>query len=385
MGFLSKAASLNFNKVTISLWFRVPQASIDAAAEKFLQFNDGGDYWYGTLPLLTWGTQSTANRLGISSQNDGFPPDGYSPFVPLITHGAAALDSVPQGCGYIALRCGDPDNEGARLETYIPTENAASGTNLIVDVVSYELIPDEPPSSGGTVVFTNGDLSAIEESYNDWFGGESRDGPDVTADEWHHLLISWDLTGGSGSEGGGEFGDDPENCITASSVMYAALDGVNLTGSSLPMFWPGGSFDVNGHVSYVAANYAGVPDRDTGPASVALTVGTILTNPISIPGPAEVDVVGSGGTTTDEPVLNCQRAELQIFTDICLDTSIEANVLAFRTADGNPAAPSLASALMGKSPEVYFRTVANWQGGVNVGTADDFTPTGTIEGYTPGP
>lgn len=379
MSFIQRTlgADLNFNKVTISLWFLVPEASITAAEAKFTEFDEGGDYWYGILPLLTWGAQSTANRKTVEATNHGLPPPGYGA-TPIITYGITDLDSVPQGCGYIGLRCGDPDNEGgARLEAYIPTNNAASCTNLTVLPVSYELNEELHE-----VDYTLGDLSAIEESYNDWFGSESRTDTDVTPDEWHHLLISWDLSGGSGSVGEG---GDPADSITASSVMYASLDGVNLTGDELPMFWPGEGFDVNGHVSYLAANHAGGSVTSLGPRSVSLTVGTIPTNPISFPGPPTVDVVGSGGTESDEPVLNVIVAELQIFTDTLIDTSIEANVRAFLTDSGKPENPIVAAALMGKDPEVYFRTLAKFQAGENSGTAGDFTPTGTIAGYTPVP
>jgi hypothetical protein len=94
-------------------------------------------------------------------------------------------------------------------------------------------------------------------------------------------------------------------------------------------------------------------------------------------------------------------AELQIFTDVTLDTGDEPKRRAFidyvRDNDGNPIEdedgkrtlepvdPEKAEELLGKKPEILLHTSANWKAGNNTGSLGPFTPTGGINSYKPDP
>lgn len=368
MGFTLRNSALNFNIVTMSLLVRIPAATIAAAETKYGALDSVTGYWLGVVPFLTWGEQTTGTSTSVGSVLLGNSGPGCGE---LDLFGTQVVDEgeFPQGPGYIGLRC-DPGADGPVIEVHIPAGIPASCTNTTV--VTSDVIIE--PSPVCTQEYIDSDASdARDEARDDWFGANSD--TIVEADTVYHILISWDLSGGSATQGDGA----PTECITAYSMMWMAVNDVNKTGDDLPMVWPGGDFDVNGHVSDVTGTYAGVADRSTGPVSVTLAVGTVPTNPLCIPGPAEIDVTGGG---TDEPVLNIQVSDFQIFTGIALDTSVEANRRAFITSGGDPVSPSVAATLMGKDPEVYFRTFNDWQNGINRGTAGNFTPTGTIDEFT---
>lgn len=372
MGFVQRTTgtALDFNIVTISMFVKTPAAAITAAQEKF-EGNSGFQFWMGVVPFLTWGTQGSGTQSIIGTVLLGNEPGIGDIFGTEIS----STYDCPQGPSYIGLRC-QPDEDPV-LEVLIQTSSAANCTATQVLATGYELTG--PPEN--TYEITYSDASEVDEDYNDFFGSRSQ--TVVTPDVRHHILISWDLSGGSATEGSGLDGESAEfeDSVTASSQMWMAFDDVNKTGFDLPMQWPGGGFDENRHTSYVAAHFAGAANTPIGTPAVTLSVGTIPTEPVSCPGPATInrDIGGSpGDTTSDAPVLNIQISELKIFTGVSLDTSVEANRRAFITSSGRAAHPSLAVDLMGKEPEVYFRTVADWEAGNNTGTAGAFVPTGTI-------
>jgi hypothetical protein len=208
-----------------------------------------------------------------------------------------------------------------------------------------------------------------------YYGKEST--TTLAADTIYHLLISWDLSAGSASVGS----NDPEvtdaDCITESSQMWVSLNDVNKTENDLPMIWPDDGFDANRHVSFQTWNYAGRPDSDAGGLPSVTSEVSVSTVFVSCPAPATIDLLEG----EDEPVLNIQMGDLQIFTGVTLDTSVELNRRAFITSEGRPVSPAAAADLLGKDPEIHFQTIGDWQNGINRGTADDFTPTGTISPY----
>ena len=95
-------------------------------------------------------------------------------------------------------------------------------------------------------------------------------------------------------------------------------------------------------------------------------------------------------------------AELQIFSGVTLDTSIEANRRAFVGYDEEgssrlkPVDPKQAEDLLGKKPDILLHGSTKWQQGKNTGSlgidtvgeeipSGQFTPTGEIKKYTPDP
>jgi hypothetical protein len=369
VGFILRTTGdpLNFNKVTISLWFLISSETITEAQAKFSDSNANGRQWRGVIPLLVWGLQPSGDEYPLESVLLGNEPGLGDIFGTQI----GSPVSYDYGPSYIGVRC-QPDEDPV-LEVVIQTDQFADCTNTNAIATDYELTG--PPEN--TYEYIYSDASSIDEDYPDYFGGVSQ--TVITPDVPHHLLISWDLSCGSETVGSGLEGSSAEfeDSVIASSQMWMALDGVNKTGVNLPMIWPGGDFDPNRHTSYVAGLYAGQANTPLGSAAVSLTVGTIPTDNFAIPGPATI-ALGGG---TDAPVLRIGKADLQVFTDMSLDTSIEANLRAFISATGRRVNPSAAATLMGKQPEILFKSVSNWQSGTNQGTAGDLVPTGTITAF----
>jgi hypothetical protein len=345
----------------MSIWFRVPAASIAAAEAKWSTANNF-DRWRGLIPLFTWGAQTTGTETGVNAVLLGTE----SGIGDIYGEELGSTTDFDQGPGYIGIRC-NPSADPV-LDAYIPVGAPASCTAVRYIATGY--IRDPTPGSN-EYEYTFTDISSTEEDYDDWFGGESE--TIIAADTIYHLLISWDLTGGSASTGvvGGA---DPEYGITASSLMYAALNDTNLLSADLPMIWPGGSAGVNTHVTRQAYQRAGLDENPIGLPAVTTTVSGIPTNPFSVPAPATISLISG----SDTPVLKVQVADLQVFTGIALDTSVVENRRAFITSGGRPASPALAAALMDKQPEIRFQTVNDWQVGNNRGTDGDFAATGTI-------
>jgi hypothetical protein len=366
MGFLQRTTgdALDMTKVVISIWFKIPSAMLAAAQAKYPTVANHMDRWRGVIPLYTWGAQTTGTETEVGSVLLGTEPGIGDIFGEEIT-GTVGFD---QGPGYIGIRC-DPEGD-AVIDAYIPLGTPASCTAVRAIATGY--IRDPTPGSN-EYEYTYTDISTTEEGYDDWFGGTSNTA--VEAETVCHLLISWDLTNGSASTGviGGA---DPDDAVSEASQMWMAFNDVNKTAAGLPMIWPGGDFDGNSHVSRQTYQYAGLDENAIGLPDVVATVGTIPSAPFSIPGPPTINLIAGA----DSPVLNIFQADIQVFTGVTLDASVEANRRLFITEEGGRASPTLAADHFGKTAEVRFRSVSDWQNGINRGTAGDFTPTGTITG-----
>lgn len=373
MGFLQLTPDTppDFTQAVIAIKFRIPSASITAASGKFPSPNDGFPFWLCVIPLLTWGPQTAGDQVPIEAVllgNESGVGDIYGTQL-------GSSWSSPQGPSYIGIRCVPEQTPVLEVLLQTDTPAACDNTRYIADGYNYN---PSPPSYD----LTYSDASSIDEGYNDYFGGLAGY-TEITADTDHVLIISWDLSGGSASQGSGtgspsSFAEGVDNY----SMMWMSLDDVNFTGAELPMSWPGDDFDVNGHVSSVVATYSGAADNPIGTPATLLTGFSIPTSPISIPGPASINIGGSGAIS-DAPVLKYQVTAMQVFTGVTLDTSVEENRRVFFDSDGTPSAPSVAAAHFAKSPDILFITADDWMTGNNRGTLGDFTPTGTISGFTP--
>ncbi len=197
----------------------------------------------------------------------------------------------------------------------------------------------------------------------------------ITGDVWHHILICYDLSTPCSAE---YFNDaDPE---TPAVVFYPGptfqwvLDDISQNGDAMfPSGSPLGEEDEDFlvHIYPSSISTGATPSADFGDSVLATWASTPIAtdgNPIGIP--------SSGDFSTS--IYNIRVCEVQIFTDVTLDLTVDESRRAFIKSNGRPAHQSLAADLLGKEPEVYFRTVADWQAGNNLGTAGSFTPTGTI-------
>ncbi|WP_338688277.1 hypothetical protein V5279_23500 [Bradyrhizobium sp. 26S5] len=230
-------------------------------------------------------------------------------------------------------------------------------------------------------------------------------GQEVTPDEWHHLLLSLDLTRSCSTDG--ILGDadtimtpDTEGSRTNSACrMWIAFDDVNLTRKALSCYWPSGYVDrnailpVNGY--YVAGDLT---------ASTSTTTDDCFGNNVTLIetrqkpkfryspaafAPGQVSFpAGSPFVAMDKHI---EMGECQLFTDVTADTALENVRRAFITDKGTPAGLKKARDLFGKKPEVLVHGSSNWKKARNTGSLadpsdpEDGVAVGKIKTFKPNP
>ena len=450
MAFLSSPGGLpDFTKAVISLWFRVPQASIDAATAAAAQANAlgaTGDYsgvnalLEGIVPLVvfgargkrsTWDVYGGLMTIGEYTSHTMVVPDDYmsgdttwvdqpadygwdpgrpSPYtLPIQSSPLPVVTGVvPMNPSMIGINCNNnPPTLYINFETAaIPAmtgytrATSASGATAYAYFWPYPLIPcpiPQPPNiESVTTVTAVADVSNIEQGMTAAYQGG--DGVPVTADAWHHVLVSIDLSTPTNVLGV-ESATQADSVISAPK-MWAAFDDVNYTGRNMSKSNPsgGGPNDVlpNGAFAFIGNSTAGeqipVPYTYNTSAPVAASGGAIGV-------PATADLVAN--------IYQVQLAELQIFTGVTLDTGIEKNRRAFISDTGRPVAPlydrgsgqgefnpetpdarnSPPFKLLGKWPDISLtRSAKNWLSGFNLGTSKkNFESTGRIRPVRPNP
>jgi hypothetical protein len=337
MGFVQSVNIPDFAKVVISLWFRVPSASISAAASQFTTSNVAGDWSTGfdfnlpgIIPLLTFGNNPTfTSDLGSSKMSPSF----------------------------IGICCGDQN----------PSTSYNFGSPTLCAKIGYAT---GGGTSGGPDYPDYFNIGAMTEPHLYSYGDLDPQFIPVSADQWHHLLVSFDMTSGVASSVSGS-----TISFSTACKFYWALDDVNYDGRYL---WPsatrayagqGGPNDIVSDWSFFIS--------DPGTSSYSFGAGAI---------PVDGNAFGIPSDSSNTSyIYDVRMTDLQVFTDVVLDTSVESNRRAFITADGHPASPALASALLSKTPEILFQTSSDWISGNNRGTAGPFDVTGTIIPVTPAP
>jgi len=319
-------------KATVSFWFRIPATTREAARADYInrRFAPAGlndDLVFaGSIPLLSWGPSVLQAQFtsGVMSN---------SAFV---------------GPSYIGLQMDDVVAEAMLSVRFQSTNPAGLNDGSLSTGNSFQIGQQQP---GGFSYSTEG-----------------MPAPDifVAADTWHHLITSFDVsTGTHGS-------------------LWLAFDDHNYNG---PQLYPSGE---------VARSYVGDGGGGSDPNAIDCVFNLFsgwfgygfdpVDNPFGTPVPRDYAVHN----------LPVEMAELQIFTGRTLDTSIVDNRRAFIDADGKPVDPAAAALLMGKRPEVLLHGSGNWIAGRNTGSlglrlpdtviaAGQFTPTGKIDAYSPGP
>lgn len=357
MGYISITGSdvANFDKAVISLWFRIPQATIDALRAVVdplyphldEAFNDGfcgvrfaDPPLFGVIPLVTFGSVE-------QTLPDAEPGSGET-----VSPSFIGIDFSHEDTAHLAVN----------LQT--------------ATIASYNKAPTHPEDEYRPAVFY----------MQGWNETDSQALP-VTGDEWHHILISFDISPSCDmthlNDWPGGIHDPPEQTevLTFGPTFSWAFDDESKVGNSMR---PSGGFenlgaDTNHIIPQLQTlgrsdDYLGEGNSDFVTTYSGMEIAQ-SGNPMGVP--ASSAFVSS--------VYNVIMAELQIFTGVTIDCGSEENRRAFITSSGRAASPSLAVSLLGKSPEVYFRTHANWSSGDNQGTEGDLDPTGTIAAYSPGP
>jgi len=338
MGYLVRSAGIGeFSKAVISIWFRVPAASLTAARAQFdaatAVFPDTDFGLPGVIPLVTFGPNTEIYTI-------------YDGSTAVISTGAMSP------C-VIGISCGNSNHDSAYRNTMYARMQYASGA------------PSVGPSR--TV-------------YNDFFQVGSRIAPSnsfavsnagsyiiVVADAWHHILVSLDLSGGCSSTY-----STPDLTIDTTCPFYWAFDDANYNSAYL---WPN-TPQVVGNADVPNGIYSDRGNQNSG--SFSFAAGNIPTGSKPIGIPSYSDFISK--------IYDVEMAELQIYTGVTLDTSVVMNRRAFVTSDGKPELDySIPDALLGKSPEIRLHTGKNWKAGTNTGTLGNLTKVGTINDFSPGP
>jgi hypothetical protein len=403
VSYLSLANGIpDFSKAVISLWFRAPQKSVDAASQHIV---GAFPILQQVLPLVTFGRpQKNKNYVANPPINvaidKGLGDAIHEEIRPYMSStGFSSIEPYDVDPCYVGLQClGEQTLNRFRLIFNIQTatEMAPATSTFVTTGVEY-YNPNLPPPYTGPLgqngwidYYTHtiiDDASYVNNDQPQWFLVQSAETfkPDV----WHHLLLSFDI--------GGEVSIGHPNASSACKLWYA-IDDKDYRGSDnlqpyrdtddglglntiltekvyhLSGPTPAGGFKYMAHV---------VP-----PPSGALTGASVPAedDPFGIPAPVKyVDAI-----------FEVELAEFQMWTGITLDTGEEQNRRAFVDKDGFPVPPSAAEALLGKRPDILLHGSSKWIDGMNTGSlgvdgsgntiaSGQFTSTGMIDRYKPDP
>lgn len=503
MSYLTLSSGIpGFSKVVISFWFRVPKSTLDAVKANFK--DDGtSPPFNGITPLLVFGvdsvnsynlleplTASIPTRIEQWTQTDPDTGVGSHSFLiqpdPIVSSWNSfglepdTSSPIPKEPCYIGIDCNTTKTLGWDGETTKPNalrinlqfSNVGSGSGMGWTTsatgsslgVSYGFTPGSIPTTTATVAamayvwpLPAGSVNVIAD-YNPYESTTTysdashvafkaateqciiKPNTEVTPDQWHHILLSCDMTGPISAIGRQYAGYD-ENLIpidpggkgriTTPCRIWLAYDDHNISGVGLL----GGSFDPdktttpgnNDLFTQNAANTAsqlGDVDHTQGPILAGfggpyLRTNTVvgLTNPSYDYQPGHIESAGFPiGIPASEKYVNnvchVEMAELQMFTDVTLDTNVEKNRRAFISKDGKPVSASQKKQkdeisgkttgdsgsieLLGKRPDVLLHGSGNWIHGSNTGSTGidkdgkkllggQFKPTAKIETYVPEP
>src|SRR5262245_35795090 len=204
MAYLELARALNMNKVTISLWFRIPSQAVEAIYD-----DTPGFFWdfrvlHNVIPLITWGPQTMGIITLITVADTGYVySSGTS-----ITYNKLKKHTAPMSPSFIGVRVTDLA-EPLLLDVHIQTDDRPAGTGLAryiketiyapTGFIYTDLTNPSNPNNGKPIAdfikFVYEDCSEVYTDRPDYLGNSdatsSSSGaghPEVTADRWHHLL-----------------------------------------------------------------------------------------------------------------------------------------------------------------------------------------------------
>lgn len=220
----------------------------------------------------------------------------------------------------------------------------------------------------------------------------------VPADQWHHVLISVDMSDGSAATGiaFGEGTGDPKSHITATSEMYVAVDDKNYKTGQYPFkdtnkVYTGSAAQIG--FSSQAAKW----DEDAKKYVPEGPVPSYSLGEMSVPG-GDIGMPSHGQYV--DKIHHCEMAEFQMWTGKTLETDKVENRRVFldykRDANGNPipdkdgtirlkpVKPDVAEERLGK-PDINMHGSSKWIEGTNLGSGGSFSPTGEIKKYKPDP
>lgn len=422
MGFLRFANELDISKATVSVWFRVPQASMDAMKRWSAQ----GDFdvFNEVIPIITFGKQRYGTVTDYGPVLVGPYLNGVITGTPLYASHPSGSRSCPMSPTSIGIELYDTPEGVGSLAVHLQLDEIGTVSEAAITTTSLEAFRGPAPEDNYDI-HTFADFTSVLLPSPDAFGNRGHDnalggvpntGPRVKLDEWHHLLISWDVTAGSSSHGTYHGDSLPHlssplsQYVTGTSTIYCAIDNVNKTGQ---LDLPGINVpDMPGNAMISKFTYD-IIYQDTSAAAPSLiptatvigfpsgrptysVTGTITADGIYIP--SELEYKMSFGTTSPDeqahtPIEKVEMAELQIYAGVVIDTGDESLRRAFiDTKVGStglyPVKMSIAEEIMGRKADFILHGVGNWKSGKNTGLNqpdDNGEPTGTIKRYKPDP
>jgi hypothetical protein len=328
--------------------------------------------------------------------------------------------SDPVDPSYIGLSCNDATVQlvfNIQMADHAPLAYARINRSQ----VDFYNIVDSPPSTApgsgwvqeaGASVYSRAtivDTSYIYNAQPEDFQVLTQ--PLLASNHWHHLLLSFDLTG--------PVAVGQPNATSAAQLWYA-IDDVDYRGASnLQPYRDVG--DGLGDNAILTANIYTVSGGTSAPSlyeNIYIPAASGTYQPVPVPAKeAELGVPAS--TLYKDFIYPVEMAELQFFTGVTLDTGEETNRRAFITKAGAPAPPGKRvipppppppipvppppppgpDDLLGKSPEILLHGSGNWITGKNTGKviklneigkptavpAEQLKPTGSIVSYSPDP
>ncbi len=430
MGYLTRASGLpNFSKAVFSLWFRVPQASIDAASAEEIPASD--TELVRTIPLLTYGPRLTKKTYPDLHSEDvhidhwdtssGLPgaSDGFFTLTPT-SYGDSSTAKISP-C-FIGLECSGGVAKltfNIQMSDYADVAGLIPGVLVVDRYLQQSLIPPENPlysssiTDPGTGTPGSGweagpspeysfttlwdrtpiDLNAQPEVFT------VQTGHAIAAGQWHHLLLSFDLSDPcvTTSPGLGDsviFWDTVPQGTSSYCKLWYAIDDVNYSGGANMKPYPVdynitdgiyGTGDIGDPNGILTANAWNIVQGSTGYIYNVLT-GPSTCSYTTPPIPASGAALGipSSSAFVDH-IYDVDMAEGQIFTGVTLDTSILGNRRLFVTGTGFPTAMSVAAAVLGQ-PKIKLHGQRNWLAGKNTGSlGGTLTRTATINPFLPSP
>ncbi|MES5483566.1 hypothetical protein QMZ05_12480 [Bradyrhizobium sp. INPA03-11B] len=296
MGYQERSEGIAaFSQGVISVFFRVPAASI-SAAKAFFDADDVGVPMSGIIPLIVFGKRGEYQNVNPgrpatigdpgasivgSYQDHHMVPDTSSNPVTGYTEASGSPVTINQvqtrtvtngspgnsDPSYIGLDCrsGTPRLR-VHLETdekptiawfaydmtgYTSTDTYNYNPTTVTDVSGFHFVPHAAiPNVTRTQTMTDASMVGYVTAAYD-----ALTTPTITGDVWHHALVSFDLSIACKTNGtrsttneSGAPTDPPQN-INAGTVsaprIWVALDDGNLTGSDLSQYWPAGASDRN--------------------------------------------------------------------------------------------------------------------------------------------
>jgi hypothetical protein len=439
MGCLACTQTLDLRKATISVWFRIPQATADG-----IESSSGAEFdvFQGKIPIIALGRQHEGTVTDFEDTIVGYLLR-FQPVPQAVrSNRPVSSRSAPMAPSFIGV-----DKEGY-LCVHLQTGDVGTSSQTTFNLSKFEQEFRDPPGFWFTsLTYANDTASTLQAP--DALGNAglpsgsidpSENGFKVSFDAWHHLLLSWDLGDGNAAHGywwaDSAAGvsppqyDDKHAFVDGYSTMYCAVDDVNKSGDVLPgMRYPGmpanatishGAYSVAGSNSFVGPAHSDITNEQVGGPSSAPTYKVDFANGVQADGvfiPAELqyDITfarndGPGAVTEPvRPIKRVEMADLQIFAGVTMDTGDVNNRRAFIAEEIKenrptgfliPANPEAARDLMRKRPEVLLRGQGNWIEGKNTGSlgmeigtdgqgeiipSGQFTKTGTIVKYEPDP